>query len=106
MLALCNIVKSDRLASQTYFLQIISWDLMELPVGQKNHYIGLRLTKFTCRMLQSIIHQSDVRYTNVTFIDVEAEFINYASVIREKTGIQEGVTESMGYVTIHRRARV
>ena len=57
-------------------------------------------------MLQSIIHQSDVRYTNVAFIDVEAEFINYASIVREKTGILEGVTESMGYVTIHRRARV
>ena len=79
---------------------------MELPVGQKNHYIGLRLTKFTCCMLQSIIHQSDVRYTNVAFVDVEAEFINYASVVREKTGTLEGVTESMGYVTIQRRARV
>ena len=57
-------------------------------------------------MLQSIIHQSDVRYTNVAFVDVEAEFINYASVVREKTGTLEGVTESMGYVTIQRRARV
>ena len=57
-------------------------------------------------MLQSTIHQSDVRYTNVAFVNVEAEFINYASVVCEKTGILEGVTESMGYVAIHRRARV